>query len=135
SSSVSELLAEYQQLQIDLSDPAVHADQARARRLGRRFAELTPIARTATALDAARSDLEAARELAAEDAAFAQEAQELQERIVELEAVLAELLAPRDPDDAKDAVIEIKAGEGGEESALFAGDQLRMYLRYAERRG
>lgn len=135
SSTVAALLAEYDQLQTDLADPAVHANQSRARRLGRRFAELTPIATTATSLSRSRDDLAAAQELAAEDASFAQEATQLQQRIVELEGVLAELLAPRDPDDGKDTVVEIKAGEGGEESALFAGDLLRMYLRYAERRG
>jgi peptide chain release factor 1 len=52
-----------------------------------------------------------------------------------IEERLAELLMPRDPNDAKDVILEVKAGEGGEESALFAGDLLRMYLRYAERRG
>ena len=52
-----------------------------------------------------------------------------------LEERLAELLLPRDPNDAKDVILEVKAGEGGEESALFAGDLLRMYLRYAERHG
>src|SRR6266498_5536144 len=82
----------------------------------------------------------AARELAAEagsvdGAAFEAEAQELAGRIPVIEERLAELLAPRDPNDIKDVIIEIKAGEGGEESALFAGDLLRMYLRYAERRG
>ena len=48
---------------------------------------------------------------------------------------LREVLLPRDPDDDRDAILEVKAGEGGQESALFAGDLLRMYLRYAERRG
>ena len=60
---------------------------------------------------------------------------ELAARIPVIEERLAELLAPRDPNDAKDVILEVKAGEGGEESALFAGDLLRMYLRYAERRG
>jgi peptide chain release factor 1 len=129
------LLTEYGELQEALADPAVHADQSRARRLGRRYAELTPIATTAAALHTAQDDLSAARELAAEDAAFAAEADDLQVRIGDLQSQLAELLAPRDPDDAKDVLVEIKAGEGGEESALFAGDLLRMYLRYAERRG
>ena len=53
----------------------------------------------------------------------------------ELEDRLRKLLAPRDPNDGKDIILEVKAGEGGEESALFAGDLLRMYLRYAERQG
>ena len=113
----------------------MHADAARARTLGRRYAELSPVKATADQLDSARGDLGAARELAAEDPAFADEASTLEARIVELEGRLRHLLLPRDPDDAKDVILEIKAGEGGEESALFAGDLLRMYLRYAERQG
>ncbi|MEU8081177.1 peptide chain release factor 1 [Catellatospora citrea] len=129
------LLAEYAELEARLADPSIHADQAAARKVGRRFAELTPIHKTAHELDAARADLEAARELAAIDPDFATEAVSLEQRLPELEEKLAELLAPRDPNDAKDVILEIKSGEGGEESALFAGDLLRMYLRYAERRG
>jgi peptide chain release factor 1 len=130
-----EMLAEYADLERALADPAVHADQAQARRLGRRFAELAPIRSAATELDQARGDLTAARELAAEDASFRAEAEELRGRIDALEQRLRELLLPRDPNDGKDVILEIKAGEGGEESALFAGDLLRMYLRYAERQG
>ena len=129
------LLDEYTRLEARLADPAIHANQAEARRVGRRFAELTPIHKAAAELDQARADLIAARELAAEDDAFAAEATELEEGVPALEERLAELLIPRDPDDGKDVILEIKAGEGGEESALFAGDLLRMYLRYAERRG
>ena len=130
----SALTAEYADLERAMADPSLHADPAAARRLGRRYAALTPIVTTAADLDAARGDLEAAVELGADDAAFAQEAAELTVRVADLENRLAELLTPRDPDDAKDVLVEIKAGEGGEESALFAGDLLRMYLRYAERR-
>jgi len=130
-----ELLAEYADVEQALADPAVHADTGRARTLGRRFAELAPLAATAAELEAARADLEAARELAAEDASFAAEAESLTARIEELEARLRHLLLPKDPNDSKDVILEIKAGEGGEESALFAGDLLRMYLRYAERQG
>src|SRR3954451_8797547 len=129
------LLAEHAALEAELADPAVHADQSRARRLGRRYAQLAPQVETARALDATRDDLTAARELAAEDASFAAEATSLETRIDELSDRLREQLLPKDPDDDKDVILEIKAGEGGAESALFAGDLLRMYLRYAERRG
>jgi peptide chain release factor 1 len=132
---LSVLLAEYGELEKRLADPAIHADQGAARKVGRRFAELTPIHKTAGELAALRADIEAAHELAAADPEFAAEAQALQERLPELEEKLAELLAPRDPNDSKDVILEIKSGEGGEESALFAGDLLRMYLRYAERHG
>jgi peptide chain release factor 1 len=132
---LSALLAEYDELEKRLADPAIHADQATARKVGRRFAELTPIHKTAGELASLRDDIEAAKELAAVDPEFAAEAQSLQDKLPALEEKLAELLAPRDPNDSKDVILEIKSGEGGEESALFAGDLLRMYLRYAERHG
>jgi peptide chain release factor 1 len=132
---LSALLAEYDELERRLADPAIHADQAAARKVGRRFAELTPIHKTAGDLATLRDDIEAAKELAVADPDFAAEALVLQEKLPALEEKLAELLAPRDPNDSKDVILEIKSGEGGEESALFAGDLLRMYLRYAERHG
>ncbi|HEX5540223.1 MAG TPA: peptide chain release factor 1 [Micromonospora sp.] len=129
------LLEEYAELEKRLADPAIHADQATARRVGRRFAELAPLHKAAGDLEQARADLAAARELGTEDPSFAAEAEQLAAGLPALEQRLAELLIPRDPHDAKDVILEIKAGEGGEESALFAGDLLRMYLRYAERCG
>src|SRR5215217_5884407 len=132
---LGDLLAEHASLERELADPAVHADQARARRLGRRYASLATLVETARALDETRGNLATARELAAEDSSFAAEATSLEQRIEELNGRLREQLLPKDPDDDKDVILEIKAGEGGAESALFAGDLLRMYLRYAERRG
>ncbi|NJP32182.1 peptide chain release factor 1 [Micromonospora thermarum] len=129
------LLDEYAELEKRLADPAIHADQNTARRVGRRYAELVPLHKAAAELEQARADLVAAKELAAEDPAFAAEAETIAATLPALEERLAELLIPRDPHDAKDVIVEIKAGEGGEESALFAGDLLRMYTRYAERRG
>jgi peptide chain release factor 1 len=129
------LLEEYAEVEARLADPAIHADQAAARKAGRRFAELSPIYKAAGELKQAKEDLGAAKELAAEDPAFAAEADAIAERLPGIEEKLAELLMPRDPNDAKDLILEIKAGEGGEESALFAGDLMRMYMRYAERRG
>ncbi|MGN9782397.1 peptide chain release factor 1 [Nonomuraea sp. ZG12] len=134
--NLDELLKEYSELESQLADPAVHADQVRARTLGKRYAQLTPVVGTYRELEAARDDLSAAKELAGEDEGFAEEAAELEKkRIPRLEERLKHLLIPRDPNDDKDIIMEIKAGEGGEESALFAGDLLRMYLRYAERIG
>ncbi|MBQ1020382.1 peptide chain release factor 1 [Micromonospora sp. D93] len=129
------LLDEYAELEKRLADPAIHTDQATARRVGRRYAELVPLHKAADELEQARADLAAARELAAEDPSFAGEADAIAGSLPVLEERLAELLIPRDPHDAKDVIVEIKAGEGGEESALFAGDLLRMYTRYAERHG
>lgn len=132
---LSSLLEEYDALEKRLADPAIHADQAEARKVGRRFAELTAIHKTAGELTALRNDVNAARELAEADPDFAAEADSLEEQIPVLEEKLAELLAPRDPNDSKDVILEVKSGEGGEESALFAADLLRMYLRYAEKHG
>jgi peptide chain release factor 1 len=135
SGRLEELLAEHADLERRLADPTVHADAGQARSLGRRYAELSTIVEAARAAQSTRDDLSAARELAGEDSGFAAEATELQAQLGVQEERLSELLVPRDPDDSKDVILEVKAGEGGEESALFAGDLLRMYLRYAERQG
>jgi len=129
------LAAEHNEVERALADPAVHTDQARARTLGRRYAELSPIMAAAAEVERLRGDLHTARELVAEDESFADEAASLQAQLDAADAKLRELLLPKDPDDSKDVILEIKAGEGGEESALFASDLLRMYTRYAERQG
>ncbi len=131
----AELVDEHARLERDLADPGVHSDQNRARQLGKRYAELTPVVEVDRALRALAGDLLAARELAAEDDSFRAEIVALESRRDELEERLRLLLLPRDPNDDKDVIVEIKAGEGGEESALFAGVLLRMYLRFAERTG
>ncbi|MEN0128537.1 MAG: peptide chain release factor 1 [Brevundimonas sp.] len=128
------LLAEHAEIEAQLADPSVHADAARARTLGRRYAELGRVAAAYRAWSAATDDAEAAAELA-EDPAFAAELPHLRAAADEAAARLRNVLIPRDPDDARDVILEVKAGEGGEESALFAADLLRMYTRYAERMG
>ncbi|HEX9177836.1 MAG TPA: peptide chain release factor 1 [Mycobacterium sp.] len=129
------LLAEHAELERRLADPELHTDQAAARKVGRRFAQLAPIVSTYRKLEAARGDLEAARELAADDESFADEVTELESLVDELDTQLTDMLAPRDPHDGDDILLEVKSGEGGEESALFAADLARMYIRYAERHG
>ncbi len=133
--AVEELIGEHADLERRLADPALHADQAGARRVNKRYAELTPIIAAYHAWKQTGEDIETARELAADDPDFAAEAKELTARREELTDRLRVLLVPRDPNDDKDVLLEIKAGEGGDESALFAGDLLRMYLRYAEQAG
>jgi peptide chain release factor 1 len=133
--AIDALLAEHADLERQLSDPALHSDAAKARKVGRRFAQLAPIVGTFRKLEVARGDLEAARELGADDESFAAEVPELAAKVDALETQLSDLLAPRDPHDADDIVLEVKSGEGGEESALFAADLARMYIRYAERHG
>lgn len=132
---LGELASEHAELERALADPSVHADADQARTLAKRYAELTPIVSAFRDWRQAGEDEAAARELAPEDAAFAVEAEELAARRAELEDRLRVLLVPKDPNDDRDTLLEVKAGEGGEESALFASDLLRMYLRYAERQG
>jgi peptide chain release factor 1 len=133
--AVDALVAEHAELEQRLADPSIHADQALAKRVNQRYAELTAIVRAYREWQQLGDDIEAAVELAAEDPSFAEEAEALSARRLTAEERLRHLLVPRDPADSKDAILEIKSGEGGEESALFAGDLLRMYTRYAERRG
>jgi peptide chain release factor 1 len=133
--ALESLAQEHAELERRLADPSVHSDQQLARRLNQRYAELGAVMRAREDLDQLTGDVEAARELAAEDPTFAEELTGLQTRREQAEERLRRLLVPRDPADSKDAILEIKSGEGGEESALFAGDLLRMYTRYAEQRG
>ncbi len=134
-SKLEALLSEHTELEQRLADPTVHTDPANARKLNRRYAELTPVVRVARELEKASSDLATAKEFMQEDPGFAAEADHLAATVAELETKLTELLLPRDPYDSSDVVFEVKSGEGGEESALFAGDLVRMYLRFAERQG
>src|SRR6476469_8560160 len=133
--SAAALAQEHADLERQLADPSVHTDQDLVRKLNKRYAALAPTVAAYHAWHAARDDVAAARELATEDEAFRAELPSLEEVERAAEDKLRRLLIPRDPDDDRDVILEVKAGEGGEESALFAGDLVRMYLRYAERRG
>lgn len=133
--SVASLLTEHEQLQQQLADPAIHTDAARAKKVNRRYAELSQIVHAHSSWQQAVDDLAAARELAKEDDAFAEEVPALEAHLATAQEKLRRLLIPRDPDDGRDVIMEIKGGEGGEESALFAADLLRMYMHYAESRG
>jgi peptide chain release factor 1 len=132
---VEELVAEHADLEKQLADPEIHADQGKARTVGRRYAELGPVVTKYAEWKRTGEDLAAAKELADEDASFRAEVPELESSLARLTDELRVLLIPRDPNDDKDVILEVKAGEGGEESALFAGDLLRMYQRFAERQG
>jgi peptide chain release factor 1 len=133
--SAATLVQEYADLEAQLADPAVHSDQNNVRKLNKRYAALAPTVAAYHAWHAARDDVSAARELATQDRSFAEELPALEAVEAAAEDKLRRLLVPRDADDDRDIILEVKAGEGGEESALFAADLLRMYLRYAERRG
>ena len=133
--SAHELVREYTELEAQMADPAIHNDQGKARTLGRRYAQLGPVVAGFREWRATEDDLAAAKELAEIDPDFASEIPELESQRDAAATKLEELLLPRDPNEDRDVIMEIKAGAGGDESALFAGDLLRMYLRYAEKQG
>ena len=133
--SAHEMVREYQELETKMADPSIHEDQGNARKLGRRYAQLGPVVAGFNAWKSAADDLEAAKEMAEDDASFASEIPAMQAVVEAAAQKLEELLLPRDPNDDRDVIIEVKAGAGGDESALFAGDLVRMYQRYAEKRG
>ncbi|HLU13455.1 MAG TPA: PCRF domain-containing protein, partial [Arenimonas sp.] len=121
-----------------LAEPDVLADAKRFRELSREYAQLEPIAAGLADQERARRDLREAeamrndpelRELAEAEIEAAHE------RLAELEEALALLLVPRDPRDEANLFLEVRAGTGGDEAAIFAGDLFRMYSRYAERKG
>jgi peptide chain release factor 1 len=130
--SVETLLTEHDELQEQLADPALHSDPARSKKVNRRYAELSRIIAAYRQWQQLESDLAAAQEMAAEDESFAEEVPGITEDLAVAEERLRRLLIPRDPNDGRDVIMEIKMGEGGAESALFAADLLRMYLHYAE---
>ncbi|WP_251978324.1 peptide chain release factor 1 [Salinicola avicenniae] len=130
----------FEELAALLSDPEVIADQRRFRDYSREYAELEPLLEAWLAYRRTESDIEAAdqmrqdsdpdmRELAEE------EWRESRTRLDALEETLKRLLVPKDPDDDSNVFLEVRAGTGGDEAALFAGDLFRMYSRYAEKRG
>ncbi len=138
---LSELDATYEQIQAQLMDPSVTSQPERLRELGKQNAELESTVLTYREWKRAMAEAESARRMLSEEtdpelkALAEQEIDAQLRRASELEAKLKELLVPADPTDNKDVIVEVKAGEGGEESALFAGDIFRMYGRYAERHG
>ncbi len=138
---IAALRARREEVEAALADPAVASDPERLRDLGREHAQLAPVLAAADAWEKARRHLEEDREIlrGTGDADLKElaraEIHGLEEEVVRLEEELKRLLVPRDPLDAKEAVLEIRAGTGGEEAALFAGDLLRMYARFVERRG
>ena len=128
----------YDEIEARMMDPAVYSDVAQLRQLSREQKELEPLISALRALRARQADLEAAQELACE-AAFQQSAQEeirqAQEEIARLQEQIKFLLLPKDPNDGKNVVMELRAGAGGEEAALFAHSLMRMYTMYAESKG
>jgi peptide chain release factor 1 len=132
-----ELSHQYDELGEQLGRPEAVSDPRRRREVGKARARLEPVVNSFRELVQVEGDIAEAEALLAEesDPELAEELGRLRQREVELAAHLEEELAPRDPDDDRDCIVEIRAGTGGEEAALFAGDLLKMYMRYAEQAG
>jgi len=130
-SLVDEIERSYNETQERMADPAVYNDRREAAEVGRRLKELETPHRLAREWRSARDDLAAARA----DADLRELVPELEERTERLEQELRLAMAPTDPSDRKDVILEIRQGVGGDEAALWAGDLYRMLSRYADRRG
>jgi peptide chain release factor 1 len=128
---VAELERSYVEAQERMSDPEIFSDRHAAAAAGRRLKELEAPYRLAQAWKDARDDVDTARA----DADLRELLPEAEERLALLEEELKVALVERDPNDAKDVIVETRQGVGGDEAALWAGDVLRMLTRYAERRG
>ena len=134
------LLAEHVTLESLLSDPDVLSNQSRLRDISRRYKELTPVVECIRNIEARLSDGEAARELLAMTDVPAEKEQLKNEKdssdadVARLEEVLRDLLLPKDPNDGKAVILEVRGAEGGEEANLFARDLYEMYVAYANRR-
>jgi peptide chain release factor 1 len=136
---LADVARQYDELQSELARPETSADPAAIRRLGKELARLEPVVSAFRRLEATRAELAGARHLrdVESDEELKAMAREEIDRLEVEEADLVErlktLLLPRDPDDDRSVIMEIRAGAGGEEAGLFAAELLRMYLRYAER--
>jgi peptide chain release factor 1 len=138
---LEEIERSYDELTRELSAPDVASDPARLRDLGKRHSELEEIVTVGRQWRKALDDADEARSLVRDEkdpeteAYFRQEAERAQQQATELERQLELLLMPKDPNDDKDVLVEIRAGTGGDEAGLFAANLLEMYRRYAERHG
>ncbi len=137
---LAEIALQYDQVQVDLGRPEVTSDPNEIRRLGRELARLEPVVEAYRRLLATREELAGARELRDQAEADDEMKAMARDEIDRLEAdetrlveELKVLLLPRDPNDDRDVILEVRAGAGGDEAALFAAELLRMYTRYAQR--
>ncbi|MGF1791050.1 MULTISPECIES: peptide chain release factor 1 [Photobacterium] len=134
------LVERYEEIQHLLGDPGILSDQNKFRALSKEYSQLEDITQCFQAYLGAKDDLEAAEEMAKEDdpemrEMAQEEVKESKANILRLEDELQVLLIPKDPNDDRNCFVEIRAGAGGDEAGIFAGDLFRMYSRYAERRG
>jgi peptide chain release factor 1 len=136
-SLVEQIEARFSELEAQMADPAVIGDRERYAEVGREYRELQPARELAAQWRTLRDDLEGARELLeeGEDAELRKVVEEAPGRLAGLEEEIRLAMVERDPNDAKNVLVEIRAGTGGDEAALFAGDLYKMLSRYAEARG
>src|SRR6187549_1675899 len=137
-SLVEQIEARFAELEAQMSDPEVIGDRARYAAVGREYRELGPAQALASEYRTLKDDLEGARELLAEggeDPELRALVEEAPARLGQLEEEIRLAMVERDPNDAKNVLVEIRAGTGGDEAALFAGDLFKMLTRYAEERG
>ena len=136
-SLVEQIRARFSELEEQMSDPEVIGDRERYAEVGREYRELQPARDLAEEYLTLRDDLEGARELLeeGEDAELRKVVEEAPARLAELEEEIRLAMVERDPNDAKNVIVEVRAGTGGDEAALFAGDLYKMLTRYAEERG
>jgi peptide chain release factor 1 len=134
---VEQIQARFAELEGLMSDPEVIGDRERYAEVGREYRELQPARALAAEYATLKDDLEGAREMLeeGEDEELRKVAEEAPERLAELEEGIRLAMVERDPNDDKNVLVEIRAGTGGDEAALFAGDLYKMLTRYAEERG
>ncbi len=131
----------YERLQREMTDPAVVADHKRISELAKEAAELEPLVKAYREYESISGQIRETREILEHESdpemkeLAEAELEDLQGRLSDLEERIRELLLPKDPNDERDVIVEIRAGTGGEEAALFAADLYRMYTRYAESKG
>ncbi|MGB4600001.1 MAG: peptide chain release factor 1 [Trichlorobacter sp.] len=133
---IQDLEIRFQELESLLSDPVVISNQPEFRKLSREHADLAPLIEAYRRYRKVQEELEENRELLADPEMkelAAEELARLEDERAKLEAAIQLLLLPKDPNDSRDVILEIRAGTGGDESALFAGDLFRMYSRFAEK--
>jgi peptide chain release factor 1 len=134
---VEQIESRFHELEAQMSDPEVISDRARYAEVGREYRELQPASELGAKWRTLRDDLEGARELLAEgeDEEMRQLVEEAPAQLEALEEEIRLAMVERDPNDAKNVIVEIRGGAGGDEAALFAGDLYKMLTRYAEERG
>jgi peptide chain release factor 1 len=134
SERLNEIETIFEEVESSLADPEILSDPSQVAELGKKHSDLKDTVADIRRWRAAQIDLEEARDMA-EDPDMAQMAHDLEKEVADLEERIKRSLVPRDPNDSKDVIVEIRAGVGGDEAAIWAGDLLRMYQKYTERLG